>query len=153
MHESYLSVNPLGSVPFVIEESNVVMGSTIIFLKYFANSKPKVGAYYPEEKQEEIEQYMNWFAAVLRPCVGRITQSIIAQKTTDYSGDDDELQADKNEFFTVVLPRLNEMLEESTYLCSDEAFTIVDIAFYNEITPVFLLSRNDLPQMNFTNLS
>ena len=45
------------------------------------------------------------------------------------------------------------MLEGSDFLLTNGKFTIIDVAFYNEITPVFLLSKHDLPEMNFSNLS
>ena len=48
--EKFLSVNPLGSLPIVLENNFFVMGTTAVFLKYFANSKPKVAEHYPADR-------------------------------------------------------------------------------------------------------
>ena len=98
LSEPYLSVNPLGSVPFILENDNMVLGSTFVFLKYLANSKPKIlSEYCPDEKITQIDQYMKWFDSILRPCVKRITQFVLAQRADETS--DYDFEADKTEFF------------------------------------------------------
>ena len=47
-----------------------------------------------------------------------------------------ELKAAKREFFNVVLKHLNSMLEDKEYLVTEETFSAVDVAYYNEIKGV-----------------
>ena len=46
--KSFLSINPLGSLPFIIHNNFVVIGSTSVFLRYFANLSNQLKEHYPK---------------------------------------------------------------------------------------------------------
>ena len=65
-------MNPVGKIPTITDNHFKVMGTTQIFLNYLANSKNRVGRFFPEEHRGNMEKYMNWYASVLRPSAKRV---------------------------------------------------------------------------------
>ena len=68
---NYLSVCPIGEVPCMTESRFILMGELQIFLAYLS-SKPGFQKMHPKEYSAVTEQYLNWFAGVLRPAAARL---------------------------------------------------------------------------------
>ena len=66
---SYLTKNPCGLIPTMIDQENLLMGSVNVFANYLTATKPKLQTYAPREHLAKIEQHMNWHLSVLRPCI------------------------------------------------------------------------------------
>ena len=83
-------MNPLGTIPMIVDNDSVIMGNTSIFINYLTLSKSKLNSYRPKEHSNLIDQYLNWFSSVLRPCVQRLTKVIVGPKAFgqgDFTGD------------------------------------------------------------------
>ena len=76
----YLEKNPLGTIPMIVDNDNVVLGSTSILINYLTLSKSKLHSYRPKEHSNLIDQHLNWFNSVLQPCVQRLTKVIVGPK-------------------------------------------------------------------------
>ena len=68
-----------------------------------------------------------------------------------------EVDKAKQDFFHVVLKQLNSMLEcakpqGNKFLCTPLEFTAVDIAFYNEISTVLILTKIKIRKKELPNL-
>ena len=139
---SYLEKNPLGTIPLMIDDGCQLMGSTSIFANYLTLTKPKLQSYRPKEHANKIDQYLNWFNTVLRPCIQRLTKVIVGPKAfgqPDFTGD--EVESAKNAFFGDILNRVNGMLENRQFLISKSEPTVVDIIYYNEISSGLALTK------------
>ena len=90
-HEpEYLEKNPLGSIPMLIDADCTLLGNISVFTNYLTLTKPKLASYRPKEHTNKIDQYLQWFMTVLRPCVARLTKVLIGPKCFgqgDFSGD------------------------------------------------------------------
>jgi len=138
-----LEKNPLGSIPMIIDDDCHLVGNASIFANYLTLTKPRLQSYRPREHAAKIDQHLNWFASVLRPCVQRLIQVIVGPKAFghgDYTGD--EVEAAKSVFFGDILKRVNTMLEGGgDFLIMRNEPTVVDIVFYNEISSGLMLTR------------
>ena len=108
----YLAKNPCGTIPMVVDQECQLMGNPSIFVNYLTATKPKLQSYMPREHSARIEQYMNWYQSVLRPCTRQLIKVTLGPKTFGhemYSGE--EVEAAKNAFFDDILKRVNTMLE------------------------------------------
>ena len=76
----YLELNPLGTIPMIVDNSTVLMGNTSIFINYLTLSKSKLHSYRPKEHSTLIDKHLNWFTTVLQPCVQRLTKVIVGPK-------------------------------------------------------------------------
>lgn len=76
----FAQISPCQTVPVVVDGNFKVLGSTLVFLNYLANAKPKLQKLFPSEIKSEIQAHLNWFAAVLRPCVKRLTSMLVGPK-------------------------------------------------------------------------
>lgn len=117
------------------------MGSPDVFANYLVNTKPLLQPYMPKEHAAKIEQHMNWFLSVMRPCVQRLIKVIVGPKILgheEYTGE--EIEAAKNELFGDILKRVNSMLQDRQFLIAKNEPTVVDIIFFNEISTALLLT-------------
>ena len=73
-------MNPLGSIPMIVDEDCKLVGNTSIFTDYLTSTKPKLASYRPKEHSNKIDQYQQWFTTVLRPCVNRLTKVLLGPK-------------------------------------------------------------------------
>ena len=73
-------MNPIGTVPVMLDGSFKILGATKVFLNYLANTYPKVSTRFPQENKDEFNQYMNWFAATLRPAVKSYVRMLVGPK-------------------------------------------------------------------------
>ena len=56
------------------------MGNINIFVNYLATTKPRLSGYMPREHTAKIEERMNWFLAVMRPCIQRLIKVVVGPK-------------------------------------------------------------------------
>jgi len=90
---------------------------------------------------------------VLRPSARHMIRILVGPKAFGeplYSRE--QIEEGKKEFFEVILKQLDAMLKDKEYLCTSVEFSAVDIAFYNEISTVMLLSGFKLKRTQFPNL-
>ena len=138
----YLEKNPTGSIPMIVDDGCQLIGNTSVFANYLTLTKPKLQSYRPKEHASKIEQHLNWFTTVLRPCIQRLIKVIVGPKAfghSEFTGE--QVEAAKQAFFSDILHRVNAMLENRQFLISASEPTVVDIVFYNEISSGLMLTR------------
>lgn len=138
----YLAKNPCASIPMVIDQDCQLMGSTSIFTNYLTQTKPRLSSYLPREHAAKIEMKMNWFQAVMRPCVARLIKVVVGPKAFGVercSGD--ELEATKAAVLNQICKRIEQMFTENAqFLVASNEPTVVDLVYYNElVTALFLM--------------
>lgn len=70
-------INPAKTIPVVVDRHFKILGSTKIFVNYLVNTYPKVKDFCPDSIN--VAQYLNWFAAILRPCCKQLIETRIAR--------------------------------------------------------------------------
>ena len=68
----YLSKNPTGSIPLIIDNRNTVFGSTRILVTYLTNNRSQLKREMPEEHNAAIMQMLGWFESVFKPASRRL---------------------------------------------------------------------------------
>ena len=63
-----------------------------------------------------------------------------------------EIDAYKNQFYKQILTQVDSMLDNSNYLCTSAHMSIVDLAFYNEISTVMYIEGNKMFKGDYPNL-
>ena len=140
--EEYLSKNPCGTIPMIIDNDCVLMGKTNIFVNYLTTEKPKLQSYRPLEHAAKIDQYMSWFLTVMQPCVSNLIKVLIGPKAfchDIYSGED--VEAAKEAFIGDICKRVEKMLENRQFLIANNEPTVIDIIFYNEMSTSLMIMR------------
>jgi glutathione S-transferase len=138
----------------ITEGSFKILGGNNIFLIYLCNSHQRIkDKLYPAEAKGEIEKHLAWFLSRMRPCAGRLTRMIVQpQAFGDKAPSQAELQREQDEFFKKLLPSLDQQLKNKKYFCGDEV-TVADLQYYNEISTVVNLTKKDLDETEYPNLS
>lgn len=85
------------------------MGSPNVFANYLATTKPKLQSYMPKAHAAKIDQSMNWFLSVVRPCIARLIKVMVGPKAFGYDEPTgEEIEAAKEELFDDILARIND---------------------------------------------
>lgn len=109
----FKKLNPAMTTPVVVLDRHFkVLGSTKVFVNYLVNQYPKVRDLCPNA--ELSAQYLNWFAAIFRPCARQMTEAHISQKKF---GVTTETLSELDFFINTLLPQLEEMLGEHQCFC------------------------------------
>lgn len=149
----YLNVNPVGSVPLIVDQDAKVLGNTPVLVNYLCNTKSKLRQFLPKEHGEKTHQYMTWFSVVLKPAVARLVKVMIGPKAfglTPFSGE--EIEEAKTALFQDILARVDAMLDKKAYLCTMNEPTAVDVMFYSEISTAIMLTNIKAMKKQFPNL-
>lgn len=152
--DAYLQINPTGSIPTIAEGRYLVLGNYTIFLTYLCNNHKRVkDKLYPAENKNEIDKHLQWFQSLMRVSTGRIIKMIVGpQAFGEKAPPPEDMRRSEDEFFKKILPKLNEVLKNKSYMCGDE-MTIVDLQYYNEIVTITLLTKKELAADEFPNLA
>ena len=118
------------------------MGNINTFVNYLCAKKPRLQSYMPREHAQKSYQYLNWFQAVMRPCIQRLVKTILGPRAfgLDYE-DGDEVEAIKSDFLENICNYVESMLKDRKFLITKNEPTAIDIIFYNEISAAFILCR------------
>mmetsp|Transcript_13737 Transcript_13737/g.13450 ORF Transcript_13737/g.13450 Transcript_13737/m.13450 type:complete len:90 (-) Transcript_13737:344-613(-) len=72
-NQSYLAVNPTGSIPMVTDGGYKVLGGSQVLLNYICNSQKNIKEMlYPAEMTNDIQKYFSWFQALMKPASQRL---------------------------------------------------------------------------------
>ena len=96
----------------------------------------------PKVHAAKIDQTMNWFLSVVRPCMARLIKALVGPKAFGFEEPTgEEIEAAKEEFFDDILVRINDQLANRQFMIAKNEPTVVDIIFYNELSTALLLTR------------
>ena len=127
----------------LVDQNCQLMGNTSVFTNYLTKTIRRLNSYMPNEHIDKIEQKMNWFQAVMRPCIQRLIKAVVGPKVFGLercSGD--ELEATKAAVLNTICKRLEQMFtSEVKFLVSSNEPTVVDFVYYNEIIMALFLMK------------
>jgi glutathione S-transferase len=141
-NESYRKICPLQQVPMIVDGTNKVLGRTKAFIMYIVNknqSSKLVRRNFPQENRAMLEMAMIWLESILRPSCRLVVRNCIGNKAFGIQEPNKQDVKDAEmDLFEVILSQFNEELKSKNFVCEND-FSIMDIAFYQEIRPVTLL--------------
>lgn len=107
--EELLKVNPMGTVPTVVEGRQVIIGSFVTFLQYLmCNHNQIKSRLYPEDKRQQIDGTLHWFQAIMRVCSTKLIKMVVLPKAFGQKPfSQEEVKREQDEFFNIIVPQLD----------------------------------------------
>mmetsp|Transcript_3613 Transcript_3613/g.3560 ORF Transcript_3613/g.3560 Transcript_3613/m.3560 type:complete len:137 (+) Transcript_3613:185-595(+) len=136
-----MAMNPTGSIPTVTEGRFLILGGYMVFLNYLMNHHKAIrDKFQPLGKKNEIDKIMLWYQSILRISTQKLIRMIVAPKAfAEKPPLAEELQAQNDELYEVIIPILDKKLSKVEYICDTDDITICDLQIYNDIKSVLTL--------------
>ncbi len=121
-------MNPTGQIPTLTEGRFLVLGGYNVFLNYLCNHHQKIKEkLYQTQFKGEIDKHMLWFQSILKVASNRIVRQIVGpQAFGETAPSAEDIKRVNDEFYTKILPVLEELLGKREYICGDE-LTVADV--------------------------
>ena len=79
--DNYKRINPSGTIPFIENGNDKVIGGGITNIQYLIGVSHKVSeSLYPEKDQAQINTVLNWFYSVMRTETQRLIKLVVPGK-------------------------------------------------------------------------
>jgi glutathione S-transferase len=135
--KEYLSLNPLGQIPFLVH-GNFKLGESNAILVYLCEKFPeKLGLYYGTNTQEraKVNQHLSWYQNFFRPALFRIIflkvyEGVRRQKPVFAN----MLKAAEKEMLASMKELELLLAQSNTDFVAGNRLTIADLQYYFEIT-------------------
>ncbi|XP_022085790.1 glutathione S-transferase theta-1-like [Acanthaster planci] len=143
--EPYLSINPMGAVPSIVDDG-FKLSECMTILKYLARKNKVADNWYPQDLkvQAKVNQYLDWHHTGIRKSgidvfVGKILTPIFTGKPVDEAKLAKDLEA-----FDKALGTIEKVfLGDNQFLASDK-ISIADICCLSEMMQVVTIQQNDV---------
>ena len=165
--QEYLCFNPSQEMPTLIEGLQTILADPPHLYKYVCRTKAVDEKFYPtkdmnRDKKKVIDQYLEYIHTLVKRNANRIAkfrmqQWIVEKGTLDeendkFCYDEREHQSEKDVFFNIVIPNLEQALEGGKlYLCGYD-FSVADIAFFNELLNTIEILEQNIDTKKFPNV-
>lgn len=146
--KAYLQINPLGAVPALELDNNIILTQNIAILEYIADQKPETGLI---EKVGTVEraEIMKWLSLIASDLQKSFLPIFALEKISTHAETQAEIKKWSFSNIEKYLTIIDAHLQNKTYLAS-ERFTIADCYLYT----VYQWTKNiSFPTEKFTALN
>lgn len=163
--EEYQGFNPSQMMPTLIEGFQTILADPPHLYKYICRTKQVDEKFYPtkdmnRDKRKLIDQYLEYIQWMVKRNTDRMTKlkiekillekNLIDREETSYT--EAEEQKEKEIFFSIIVPNLEQHLDGGKiYLCGYD-FSIADIAFFNELINAIEVIEQNIDPKKFPNI-
>ncbi|XP_022085854.1 glutathione S-transferase theta-1-like [Acanthaster planci] len=143
--EAYLAINPLGKVPFIVDD-DFKLGESMTILRYLARKYKVADHWYPDDLQAQakVNRYLDWHHTGIRKASIDVFHDMIMQPLFTGKPMDEAKVALDLEAFDKTLGTIEKVfLGDKKYLASEE-ISIADICCLSELMQIMAVKPIDL---------
>ena len=138
LRDPYVQLNPNSTIPMITDGIAKIIGDGASLYYFLVNRHAKIKqAFYAVEQDTEIRHMMTWFQRTMRRTTSKLIRQILNPRK-DNKGGAATPSEDLDEFFNIILLKVNQKLVEHKYI-TGKKITIIDIMIYCEIQTVLKL--------------
>eukprot|EP00350_Pseudokeronopsis_sp_OXSARD2_P010181 CAMPEP_0170556502 /NCGR_PEP_ID=MMETSP0211-20121228/17124_1 /TAXON_ID=311385 /ORGANISM="Pseudokeronopsis sp., Strain OXSARD2" /LENGTH=186 /DNA_ID=CAMNT_0010866867 /DNA_START=151 /DNA_END=711 /DNA_ORIENTATION=- len=151
-NQSYLAVNPTGSIPMVTDGGYKVLGGSQVLLNYICSSQKNIKEMlYPAEMTNDIQKYFSLVPSFDEASLAETDQNACVPLSFSQPVTKEDIEKEKDEFFKRLLAALDQQLVNKQYLTGTD-MSAADVLYYSEISTVCALTGRELSADVYTNL-
>jgi glutathione S-transferase len=142
--EPFLSINPMGAVPCMVEDG-FILSECMTILKYLARKNKVADNWYPKDLKLEakVNQYLDWHHTGIRKSGIDIFVGMVLQPLFGKPIDEEQLAKDFEAFDKALGTIEKAFLGDKKFLASDK-ISIADICCLSELMQIIPVQRTDL---------